>query len=151
MLGPVFVIHHFSGIWIWNWNGHRQNSGLKYGMWNLKRFSVDWIVELDFILPEADCGMGIIIPKSTAQWIRIFEKQCVVLKTQQLLHKLQGQDEKPEKLRAHAVSAVLKLAKFLQMTRYLLAQMFFGFKSSSYTIIYLPTLKVKDVQKHLGE
>jgi len=34
---------------------------------------------------------------------------------------LQGKDEKPEKLGADTVSAVLKLAKILQMTQYLLA------------------------------
>ena len=75
----------------------------------------------------------------------------MALKTQELLHKLQGQDEKPDKLGADRVSAVLKLAKCLQMTRYLSVQYDFWFQVFKLHS-HLPTpLKVKDVQKHLSQ
>ena len=59
----VFVIHHFSGIGIWNWNGYRRSRGLKYGMWNAKIFSVDWIAEWDFIFPIGGLWNGNNNPK----------------------------------------------------------------------------------------
>ena len=47
---------------------------MECGMYNFSQ----WIGLWNWILffREANCGMGIIIPKSTAKWIRIFEKQC---------------------------------------------------------------------------
>ena len=115
----VFVIHHFLGIWIRNWNCYSKSWGLKYGMWNANIFSVDWIAEWDFIFPRGGLWNGNNNPKIHSVTELDFYEHFLTRQIQELSHKMKERTEESQTLRAVTVSIVLKIANFLQMTRQL--------------------------------